>query len=105
MPLIQLKTRPKKVVATMRKRARQEVETVPATHMDALVLQGVAIDEDSEAVAAHLPTLSSVKSALYRSHKTKFPPLPQTRQDVNLVTDNNWSFLSCETPRRYHLFN
>ena len=44
----------------MRKRAREEVETVPAIHMDAL--QGVAIDEDGEAVAAHLPTLSSVNS-------------------------------------------
>ena len=71
----------------MRKRAREEVETVPATYMDAL--QGVAIDEDSEAVAAHLPTLSSMKSALYRSHKTKFSPLPQTRQDV--ILEGEWS--------------
>ena len=70
------KNKAEKVVATMRKRAREEVETVPAIYIDAL--QGVAIDEDSEAVAAHLPTLSSVESALYRSRKTKFPPLPQT---------------------------
>ena len=89
MPLIQLhcKNKAEKVVATMRKRAREEVEAVPAIYIDGL--QGVAIDEDSEAVAAHLPTLSSVKSALYRSRKTKFPPLPQTRQDVNL--EGEWS--------------
>ena len=43
------------MVATIRKRAREEVETVPAIYMDAL--QGVAVDEDSEAVAGHLATL------------------------------------------------
>ena len=47
----------------MRKRAREEVETVPAIHMDAL--QGVAIDEDGEAVAAlHTNSLISEVSTL-----------------------------------------
>ena len=74
-----------KVVTGMRKRAKEEVETVPSIYMGAL--QSVAQDTEREAVAAQLPT--SVKSSLYRSRQAKFPPLPQRREDINL--EGEWS--------------
>ena len=83
------KNKADKVVPGMRKRAREEVETVPSINMDAL--QSVAQDNVREAVAAQLPTSASVKSSLYISRQAKFPPLPQTGRYIPRVS-NTFTF-------------
>ena len=55
--------------------------------MDAL--QHVATDDDSDGIAAQLPTFPSLKSSLYRSRQKKFPPLPQNREDI--ILEGEWS--------------
>ena len=81
------KNKAQRIVSQMRKRAREEVQTVPTIYRDAL--QTVNQDGERDAVAAQLPTFSSVKSSLYRSRQKKFPTLPRRREDINL--DGEWS--------------
>ena len=50
-------------VAGMRKRATEEVQTVPSIYMDAL--QSVQRDDEREAVAAQLPTFTSLYTCMY----------------------------------------
>ena len=74
----------------MRKRTREEMETVPGLYDQEI--QAVATEEDREAIAAHLPTLTSLKPSLYCNRRKKFPPLPQNRSEVNL--QGEWSLTS-----------
>ena len=69
-------------MSKMRKRTREEIETVPGIYHQEI--QAVAMEKDREAIAAHLPMLTSLKSTLYRNRRKKFPPLPQNRSEINL---------------------
>ncbi|XP_067681589.1 uncharacterized protein [Haliotis asinina] len=72
-----------KFVSSMRKRAREEPTTaMPALYQDELLKYH---QED----ASHLPSYSTLDSALYRHRSHTIPRLPQTLVDVNL--DGVWT--------------
>ena len=76
------------VVATigkMRKRAREESTTIPQIYDEAL--QDLSQCGNKENVAAKMPTLSSLKSNLYRERRKRLPPMPQTHAEVTLAGD------------------
>ena len=55
------KNKAEKVISKMRKRTREEMETVPGIYNQEI--QAVAMEEDRESLAAHLPTLTSLLSS------------------------------------------
>ena len=59
------KNKAEKIISRMRKRTKEEMETVPGINDQEI--QAVATEEDQEVIAAHLPTLTSLKSSLYRN--------------------------------------
>ena len=74
----------------LRKRAREEVTPIPSIYNDALV-DIAANSEEGESLAGRLPTFPSLKSSLYRSRRSRLPPLPQSREDVTI--EGRWQFL------------
>ncbi|XP_046546596.1 uncharacterized protein LOC124256665 [Haliotis rubra] len=66
----------------MRKRAREEITTVPTLYQEAVA------QEDPD-VVPHLSSYASFSSALYRHRRHTIPALPQTRGDVEL--DGKWT--------------
>ena len=68
----------------LQKRAREEVTPFPSIYNDALV-DIAANSEEGESLAGRLPTFPSLKSSLYRSRRSRLPPLPQSREDVTIV--------------------
>ena len=52
------KNKAEKIISKMRKRTKEEMETVPGIYHQEI--QAVAMEEDREAIAAHLPTLTSL---------------------------------------------
>ena len=75
----------------LRKRAREEVTPIPAIYNDALV--DIATQVEDEAVAARLPTFPSLKSSMYRSRRSRLPPLPMSQEDIRISSKspyNSW---------------
>ena len=70
-------TQVKAIQSDMRKRAREEITPVPAIYNDHLIHLSTHSNRDS--IALQLPTFTSMKSSLYRSHWRRLPPLPLTR--------------------------
>ena len=62
------------------KRAREEVTPVPTLCKEALV--ELSTQPHSSDVAPTLPTYSSFKPSMYRS---RLPPLPKTRAEIDLT--------------------
>ena len=67
----------------LRKRAREEVTPILSIYNDALV-DIAANSQENEALAGSLPTFPSLKSSLYRSCRSRLPPLPQSREDIQI---------------------
>ncbi len=71
-----------KVIANMRKRAREETTSVHRIYDEAL--QEVSQESGSEGIISQLPSLYSLKSSLYRARRERLPPMPSTRADLDL---------------------
>ena len=72
-----------RVKHNLRKRAREEVTPISSIYNDALV--DIATNsEENKTLAGRLPTFPSLKSTLYRSRRSRLPPLPQSREDVQI---------------------
>ena len=63
-------------------RVREEPTPVPRIYNEALI--EISTQEDRHSVAAQLPTFSSLKSSLYGSRRKQFPPLPKTREEIEI---------------------
>ena len=72
-------------IGKMRKRACEESTTIPQIYNEAL--QDLTQCGNRESVAANMPTLSSLKSNLYREWRKRLPPVPQTHAEVTLAGD------------------
>ena len=75
-------------IGKMRKRAHEESTTIPLIYNEAL--QDLSQCANKESVAANMPTLSFLKSNLYRERRKRLPPMPQTRAEVTLAGD--WAY-------------
>ncbi len=72
-----------KVVCAMKAKARATVR--PAVYHDEI--QAIAMRPDKEEAAAKLPSLSQLKTSLYRNRRSRLPRLPQSREDVHFDAD------------------
>ncbi|KRX53163.1 hypothetical protein T09_9588 [Trichinella sp. T9] len=78
---------------TLKRHAREETKPVPQIYNE-----GCSNASTSLETAGQLPTFKSVKSARYRSRAKRFPPLPATRQQLEIpahcrVTKSGRQFL------------
>ena len=72
-----------KAVEGMKQAVKEKIDPVPAIYQEHL--QGISAREDLEEVAAQLPTLSSMKSSLYRLRRKRLPPFPTSRDDTEVT--------------------
>ncbi|KRX48900.1 hypothetical protein T05_8341 [Trichinella murrelli] len=78
---------------TIKRRAREETKPVPQIYNEECSTASTSLE-----TAGQLPTFKSVKSARYRSRAKRFPPLPATRQQLEIpahcrVTKSGRQFL------------
>ena len=76
-----------KIKEKMKERAKEETTPIPKIYHE--VLQEVAQSESHEAIAPILPTYGSMKSSFYKKRHEKFPPLPQSVEELNF--EGEWS--------------
>lgn len=82
----------KKVVQGMKTRAKSETTSIPKIYAETLRTMC-----DDEEVTATLPTFNSVRTSLFQSRREKYPPMPQSVDDLDFsgewtVTDKNETF-------------
>ncbi|KRZ66256.1 hypothetical protein T08_16360 [Trichinella sp. T8] len=64
---------------TLKRRAREETKTVPQIYMEERNCASTSLE-----TAGQFPTYKKVKAAIYRSRAKRFPPLPETRQQLEI---------------------
>ncbi|KRX77070.1 hypothetical protein T06_3034 [Trichinella sp. T6] len=78
---------------TLKRRAGEETKTVPQIYMEECSSASTSLE-----TAGQFPTYKKVKAAMYRSRAKRFPPLPATRQQLEIpaqwrVTKSGRQFL------------
>ena len=77
----------KKMVNDLKTKTKENIRPVPQIYQEEV--QKLAALPKSEEVAARFPTLSSVKSTLYRQRRKRIPALPATRTEVHF--EGEWT--------------
>ena len=77
----------KKIVSKLKDKSKENIRPVPQLYQEEI--QRVATLANCDAVAAQLPTISAIKSTLYRQRRKLIPPLPTTREEVHF--DGEWA--------------
>ena len=85
------------IKSNLRKRAREERTPVPCIYYEALIELST---QDRDSVAAQLPMFSSLKSSLYHSRRKRFPPLPKTREEIEVDDEFTYSLNGDQLLRR-----
>ena len=88
-PIDSTETRVEEIKGNLRKRAREELTPVPRIYNEALI--ELSTQEDRDSVAAQLSMFSSLKASLYRSRRKRFPPLPKTREEIEIDDEFTYS--------------
>jgi hypothetical protein len=73
--------RVEEIKSNLRKRVK---EFTPVPHIYNEALTELSTQKDRHSVAAQLPMFSSLKSSLYSSRRKRFPPLPKTREKIEV---------------------
>ena len=87
-PVDPTETRVEEIKSNLRKRAREELTPVPCIYNEALIELST---QDRDSVAAQLPMFSLLKSSLYCSRRKRFPPLPKTREEIEVNDEFTYS--------------
>ena len=75
----------KKFLGTMREKARKTLDPLPDLYDNELVqLRNREWDNHTQEVVEKIPTFVGTKSSLYRERLRELPPLPATRNAINL---------------------
>ncbi|KAK3105984.1 hypothetical protein FSP39_010262 [Pinctada imbricata] len=74
-----------KIISEVRSRARVEMTPIPSIYDEEITkLRDAPWDSQTREVASKLPTFSATKSAMYRARQKTVPPIPSTRQTIQL---------------------
>jgi hypothetical protein len=84
-----------KTKSNLRKRVREEHTPVPRIYNEALIELSIQEDRDSVAAKLHVPIFSSLKSSIYCSRRKRFPPLPKTREEIEVDDEFTYSLSLC----------
>jgi len=76
----------KQLISMIRGRSKDECLPIPSIYEEEVVkLRNSEWNDDTRDMVQQLPTFASMKSSLYRARRKDTPPLPQTRQVIELT--------------------
>ena len=80
-PPDEAETEVEKIVGSLKEKVQTTAQPIPAVYNEGI--QAIACRSDRDEIVTKLPTFSSLKTSLYRQHRSRLLSLPKTRANVH----------------------